>query len=220
MHVSLTVVAQVAFSLPLMVSCTYTEPAYNQSYITKELITNDGQTYVYDFARAKNSSKPTLLLLHGYPASRHDWTNQIMALAGEGFGVIAPDMLGFGDSSRPTAIEAYNTKTISSQLMQILDAEDLQDVVGVGHDWGAGILGKAVAWYPERFTKIVFVSVPYIPAGQLFDIDANNKLSLETVGFQSLGYWYFFNSWDAADIMKRHVCARAVLLYLLKGATY
>lgn len=205
MRVSFALLAQVAVSLPLIASCINTGHVRNQSYITKSLALPDGQTYVYDFASARNSSKPTILLLHGYPTSRHDWEHQITALTAEGFGVIAPDLLGFGDSSKPTAIEAYNTKVISGHLMQILDSEGLQDVVGVGHDIGAVVLSKAVTWYPERFSKLVFVTVSYLPAVKLFDLDAANKLSLKTFGYQQFGFWYFFNSWDAADLMRRNV---------------
>ncbi|PVI01168.1 alpha/beta-hydrolase [Periconia macrospinosa] len=177
----------------------------NQSSIIKTLKTSDGQTYTYDFAPPSDASKPTLLLLHGYPASRHDWATQIKALVAEGFGIVAPDMLGFGDTSKPTAIEAYNGKTISTQLIEILDAENLPQVVGVGHDWGAGVLSKVTTWYPKRFTKLSFVGTPYIPAGLLFDVDGFNKQSLETAGYMSFGYWYFFNSWDAAGIIESHL---------------
>jgi soluble epoxide hydrolase/lipid-phosphate phosphatase len=205
MLVSFALLVQVAISSQLIASQPTATPNYNQSSITKQLTTLDGQTYVYDFVSAQNTSKPTLLLLHGYPSSRHDWDLQIATLAAEGFGVIAPDLLGFGDSSKPTAIEAYNTKIHSDHLAQILDAEGLSEVVGVGHDWGAGILGKMVAWYPERFSKIVIVSISYLPAGKLFDIDAANKQSLETLGYMQFGYWYFFNSWDAGDLISRNV---------------
>ncbi|KAF2635150.1 alpha/beta-hydrolase [Massarina eburnea CBS 473.64] len=205
MRISSIITAHAALSLQLLASCTPTGPNSNQSIVTKELTTSDGQTYVYDFTTAKNSSKPTLLLLHGYPASRHDWEQQITALAASGFGVIAPDLLGFGDSSKPTDLEAYNLKTLSDHLAQILDKEGLRDVVGVGHDWGANVLSRAVAWHPERFAKLVFVTVPYQPAGQFFDVDAANKGSLETVGYQRYAYWYFFNSWDAAELMGRYL---------------
>jgi soluble epoxide hydrolase/lipid-phosphate phosphatase len=103
------------------------------------------------------------------------------------------------------AIEAYNTKIFSDDLVQILDAEGLQAVVGVGHDLGAELLAKAVVWYPERFLKIAFISVPCAPAGKFLDVDPINKLSLETVGFAQFGFWYFFNSWDTAALMQQNV---------------
>ncbi|KAI0448704.1 Alpha/Beta hydrolase protein [Xylaria acuta] len=174
---------------------------------TKTLVTTDGYTYAYDYAAAAatNVSRPTVLLLHGYPASRHDWEHTIPALAAEGYGVVAPDLLGFGDSSKPTELEAYKFQDIVGHLAEILDAEGLKDVVGVGHDVGANVLSRAAAWIPERFTKFVFVTVPYAPAGSFFDVDAINAQSLETRGYAQFGYWYFFNSWDTADIISRNL---------------
>jgi hypothetical protein len=83
--------------LPQIIASYVTRAAYqNQTYTTKSLTTNSGHTYVYDFVPASNTSKPTLFLLHGYPASRHDWEHQIAALNAEGYGIVAPDLLGFG----------------------------------------------------------------------------------------------------------------------------
>lgn len=187
-------------------SFAFSLPSYNQSTIlTKTHTTSDGQTYTYTFAGAANTSQPTLLLLHGYPASRHDWDIPIAALTAAGYGIVAPDLLGFGDSSKPTDVEAYNTKTLSGHIDQILEAENLPQVIGVGHDWGTGMLGKAVTWFPERFAKIVYVTTPYIPAGLLFDLDATNKAAVDEGKPMPLGYWYFFNSWDAAGMIETHV---------------
>lgn len=207
MLILFALLAQVASLSQLVASHPTAVTIYSQSCTTKEFTTLDGYTYTYDFVSAKNASKPTLLLLHGYPSSRHDWNHQVADLAAKGFGVIAIDLLGFGDSSKPTAIEAYNTKIFSDDLTLILDAEGLETVVGVGHDWGAQLLAKAVAWYPARFSKLTFVAVPYSPAGQLLDVDLINKLSLKTVGFAQFGFWYFFNAWDAAALMRRNVSA-------------
>ncbi|KAI0478305.1 Alpha/Beta hydrolase protein [Xylaria cf. heliscus] len=177
----------------------------NHIISTKALLTSDGYTYTYDYTEATNASRPTILLLHGYPASRQDWENTIPALTAEGYGVIAPDLLGFGDSSKPTELEAYKLKGIVGHLAELLDAEGLKDVVGVGHDVGANVLSRAAAWIPERFTKFVFVAVPYAPAGSFFDVDAVNALSLEKRGYAQFGYWYFFNSWDTANMISRNL---------------
>ncbi|KAF2967064.1 hypothetical protein GQX73_g6526 [Xylaria multiplex] len=192
-------------ALLLYAGATSASTGTDQSVSTKTLVTTSGYTYAYDYAPATNTSKPTVLLLHGFPASRHDWEDTIPALTAQGYGVIAPDLLGFGDSSKPTELEAYNLKDIVGHLAEILDAEGLKDVVGVGHDVGSNVLSRATAWIPERFTKLVFVTVPYSPAGNLFDVDAINARSLELRGYAQFGYWYFFNSWDTANIISRNL---------------
>ncbi|KAI0186837.1 Alpha/Beta hydrolase protein [Xylaria flabelliformis] len=204
MHFSLYLFAQAAVLSKVGVTCALT-PATNNTILTKTVVTTDGYTYTYDYTPATNASKPTILLLHGYPASRQDWENTIPALAAEGYGVVAPDLLGFGDTSKPTEIEAYHLKGIVGQLTEILDAEGVKEVVGVGHDVGAVVLSRAAAWAPERFTKFVFVTVPYAPAGELFDVDALNAQGLKTRGYAQFGYWYFFNSYDTAGIISHHL---------------
>lgn len=67
------------------------------------------------------------------------------------------------------------------------------------------MLSQVTAWFPKRFTKLVFVSVPYFAPGVFWDLDAINKAGIETLGFQPFGYWYFFNSYNAADLIEEHV---------------
>ncbi|KAI0452240.1 alpha/beta-hydrolase [Xylaria acuta] len=171
---------------------------------TKSLVTTDGYTYVYDHVAPHNASMPTLLLLHGFPASRYHWHHQTQSLAEAGFGVIAPDSLGYGDSSKPTAIEEYNLKDMADHMAQILDAEELPDVIGVGHDWGSSVLSRCAVYHPRRYSKLVFTSVGYAAPGLFFDVDEINVSGLKDYGYTPFGYWYFFNSYDSAGIISRN----------------
>ena len=170
---------------------------------TKHFTTPDNYTYVYDYFPAQ-ASQPTVLLLHGFPSSRHDWSAQIANLAAAGFGVLAPDCLGYGDSDKPLALEAYNLRGLAGHLDALLCNEGLETVVGVGHDWGVNVLSHAAVWHRERFEKLAFLSVAYSPPG-FFDVDAINAQGLQERGYTEFGYWYFFNSYDAVDIIGEHV---------------
>ncbi|CAG7557388.1 unnamed protein product [Fusarium equiseti] len=171
---------------------------------TKSLTTTDGRKYTYDYVPAKGN-KSTVLLIHGYPATRYDWKYQIEDLSAAGYGVIAPDCLGYGDSDKPLEIEAYNLKNMSKHLTEILDKEGLKTVVGVGHDWGVSIVSRAVVWHPDRFEKVVFLSLGYGPPGILLDIDTINAKSLKEFGNMPFGYFYFFNSHDGASLAAQHL---------------
>lgn len=172
---------------------------------TKRLTTGDGTTYVYSYSPAVKETLPTLLLLHGYPSSRHDWRHQVSALAQIGYGVLAPDMLGMGDSDKPTNLEAYRSKRISGHLKELLDHESLSKVIGVGHDWGAAVLSKVAVWHPDLFSGLVFLSSAYFPPGVSFDLDAINRKTLGTLGYTQYGYWYFFNTFDAGRLIGEKV---------------
>ncbi|KAF4960055.1 hypothetical protein FSARC_10550 [Fusarium sarcochroum] len=166
---------------------------------TNSLVTSDGRTYVYDYVPAKGGNV-TVLLIHGYPATRHDWKNQVEDLSAAGYGVIAPDCLGYGDSDMPLEIDAYNLKQIANHLIEILDNEGLSKVVGVGHDWGTNVLSRTVVWHPDRFEKLAFLSLGFSAPGIFSDIDSLNAYSLAQLGYMQFGYFYFFNAYDAGAL--------------------
>jgi soluble epoxide hydrolase/lipid-phosphate phosphatase len=189
----------------LAVAAAATAQSCNQTIAeTKKLTTKDGATYAYDYVPAKDG-KATVLLIHGYPETRQHWRAQVADLAAEGYGVVAPDCLGYGDSDRPLEVEAYNLKRLSGHLAEILDNEQIPTVVGVGHDWGASLLSRAAVWQRERFEKLTFMSIGYGPAGIFLDIDLFNAMSLEAAGYAQLGYWYFLNSYDFGTIGSANV---------------
>lgn len=102
--------------------------------ISKHITLEDGTGYSYVYIAAV-ARKPTFLLIHGFPSSSYDWRHQIKYLSAKGFGVIAPDLLGYGDTDSPLEVEAYSTKRMSDHVAEILKRENVESVIGVGHDW-------------------------------------------------------------------------------------
>ena len=49
--------------------------------------------------------------------------------------MLAPDLLGYGDTDKPTDIEAYKSKKMAGETASLLDALGIDLVIGVGHDW-------------------------------------------------------------------------------------
>jgi len=177
----------------------------------KSVELQDGTRYAYVYVAAK-PSKPTFLLLHGFPSSSYDWRFQIKSLADHGYGVLVPDLLGYGDTDKPSDPAQYKFKKISGEIAQLLDKESVEKVIGVGHDWGSAILGRFANWYPEKLLKVVFASVPYIePAA--FDLDAVNAFTEKTFGYPAFGYQKFFADDSAAEICELHNESLTSLLY-------
>src|SRR5690606_4500550 len=81
-------------------------------------------------------------LRHGFPECWYSWRHQMQALADAGYRAFAPEMRGYGRSSAPAAIEAYDILTICADIQRAMDHFGHQQVAMVGHDWGANI-----AWY-------------------------------------------------------------------------
>ena len=102
---------------------------------------------------------PAVLLLHGFPDSARLWRHQIPALAEAGFRVVAPDLRGYGDSDRPSEVEAYRMRALVGDVAGLLDALGLGSVRLVGHDWGAGLAWATAMSLGERVDRLVALSV-------------------------------------------------------------
>jgi soluble epoxide hydrolase / lipid-phosphate phosphatase len=100
----------------------------------KELKVDRGFNYRYYFSPAAGGM-PVLLFLHGIPSTSHDWVRQVEYFRPKGYGIVAPDMLGFGRTSRPLDVNAFRQNLRAKDIIDILNKENIDKVVGIGHDW-------------------------------------------------------------------------------------
>jgi pimeloyl-ACP methyl ester carboxylesterase len=100
---------------------------------------------------------PALVLLHGWPQTWSEWRHVIPPLA-ENYTVIAPDLRGLGDSSRP--IDGYDKKTIARDIWRLV-AEQLGHgtFFVVGHDWGGPTAYALAAAHPKAVRRLVILDV-------------------------------------------------------------
>ncbi len=100
-----------------------------------------------------------VLLLHGFPDSSRLWREQLGALAGAGYRVIAPDLRGFGLSDKPRETSAYGMGSIIGDLESLLDVLGVERANVVGHDWGAVAAWAFAGHKPERTARLVAIAV-------------------------------------------------------------
>jgi haloalkane dehalogenase len=114
--------------------------------------TGDGLRMAY----VDEGSGPVVLLLHGEPSWSFLWRKMIPVFLDAGCRVVAPDLIGFGRSDKPAAIEDYSYAQHVEWLRSVLlDSLHLQDITLVAQDWG-GLLGlRLVAEHPGRFARVV-----------------------------------------------------------------
>lgn len=97
----------------------------------------------------------TLLLMHGEPSWSYLYRKMIGPLVAAGFRVIAPDLIGFGKSDKPSAREDYTYARHVMWMQSFVDQLDLSNGVLFCQDWG-GLIGlRLVANSPERFAGVV-----------------------------------------------------------------
>lgn len=75
----------------------------------------------YDIAPASGQYSQTLLLLHGHGDFTYGWRKVIPSLLAHNLRCIVPDMLGFGQTSKPVEIDAYKLKAMSDDLSELLN---------------------------------------------------------------------------------------------------
>jgi pimeloyl-ACP methyl ester carboxylesterase len=106
---------------------------------------------------------PAVVFSHGFPDLARTWRAQLPAVAAAGFRALAPDMRGYGASSRPDAIEEYGLTELTGDLVALLDARGIERAVFVGHDWGGWVAWAMPVLHPERVAGVVGICTPYMP---------------------------------------------------------
>ena len=146
-----------------------------------------------DFPVVDYGSGPAVLLLHGFPDSRHLWRYQVPALARAGFRVLAPDLRGFGDAPKPTEVAAYALPQVVGDVLGILDGLGVERAHVVGHDWGAVVAWLLVAGHPERAASLTALTVG-CPGN-------SGQRSIEQ--FEKAWYLFFFQNQGVAEAWLR-----------------
>jgi pimeloyl-ACP methyl ester carboxylesterase len=109
---------------------------------------------------------PVVILAHGFPELAYSWRHQIPVLAAAGYHVLAPDQRGYGGSSRPDAVGAYDIHTLTGDLVGLLDTVEgarRAKAAFIGHDWGAMVVWHTALLHPERVAAVAGLSVPPVP---------------------------------------------------------
>jgi abhydrolase domain-containing protein 6 len=95
------------------------------------------------------------VLLHGFAANKDVWLKQLELLTPH-FHVIAPDLPGWGESSR-VADASYNIDAQVARLQAFFDALQLPKVILVGHSMGGAIAGVFAAEHPDRVAELALI---------------------------------------------------------------
>ena len=99
-----------------------------------------------------------LLLLHGWPEFWLTWEPVMQHLA-DRYQLIAPDLRGFGDSSKPAG--PWGAADHAADMLAVMDALGLKDVGVVGHDVGGAVMQSMARAAPDRFTGLFFFDFVY-----------------------------------------------------------
>ena len=99
-----------------------------------------------------------LVLLHGFPQSWYEWRHVMPALA-KNYTVVAPDLRGFGDSSKPET--GYDGKTTAEDIYQLTSQLGFNKILLVAHDVGSQTAYSYAAAHPDNVSKLVLMDFPF-----------------------------------------------------------
>jgi len=105
-----------------------------------------------------------VLMMHGEPSWSYLYRHMIPICAAAGHRVLAPDLIGFGKSDKPTDLNAYSYQSHMDWMQSWLEQLDLTDITLVCQDWGSLLGLRLAAENPERFRAIV-VGNGMLPTG-------------------------------------------------------
>ncbi len=136
------------------------------SGITQRFIEANGQRF--ELAECGSGDR-LALCLHGFPEINYSWRFQMPLLAAKGWRVWAPNLRGYGASSKPEGVRAYGLDHLTQDVAALIDAAQAEggakEVMLIAHDWGA-----IIAWYfailkLRPLVRLVIMNVPHPKVG-------------------------------------------------------
>jgi pimeloyl-ACP methyl ester carboxylesterase len=110
---------------------------------------------------------PLVILLHGFPQHSYEYRHLVPALAQAGYRAVAPDMRGFGATSRPVRIRDYALQTLGDDVAAMIDALGEPKAHVLGHEWGSIVAAEAALSHPDKVDRLILVNgAPEITLGR------------------------------------------------------
>jgi epoxide hydrolase 4 len=122
------------------------------------LIAANGLKFACDEA---GSGPDIALCLHGFPESRFSWRNQLPLLANAGWHAVAPDLRGYGDTTRLPDQSAYKLRYLVDDTAALFDALGARRRLLVGHDWGGLIAWQFAIQRARPLDGLIVMNAPH-----------------------------------------------------------
>ncbi|MGA8328538.1 MAG: SDR family oxidoreductase [Mycobacterium sp.] len=166
----------------------------------------DGVTLAVHSYTQIDPHRPTVLAVHGYPDNHHLWDGVAEYLGGR-YNVVAFDVRGAGESSRPASKASYRFPQLVSDIGAVIDSLGVDRVHLLAHDWGsiqswAAVTDETVMSKVASFTSI---SGPHLNYAGKFLRSARSPRGLIDVlrQFMASGYIWFFLTPGLPELMVR-----------------
>jgi len=139
---------------------------FEPHYAEIDAVPGEGGTLRVHYLDEGPADAAPVLLMHGEPSWSYLYRHMIPPLVAAGHRVIAPDLVGFGRSDKPTEQDDYTYARHVEWMRQLLfDRLDLRDITFFGQDWG-GLVGlRLVTLDPDRYARVAIGNTG-LPTGE------------------------------------------------------
>lgn len=126
--------------------------------ITSRRLEANGLTFSIDEA---GDGDTLAVLLHGFPESKESWHKQLPYLADLGWHVVAPNMRGYGETTRPEELEAYRIEHLVADVAAIFASFPARRKILIAHDWGGVIAWQVALRKAVPLDGLVILNAPH-----------------------------------------------------------
>lgn len=150
--------------IALVLSLIFSATAFSEAKNYQSQTANVNGVKIH-YLKAGTGKKP-LVLIHGFGDTSHMWI-PLFDEFGKEFTIIAPDMRGLGDSSRPTT--GYDKKTMAVDIHELVKSLGYQKIDLVGHDIGLMVAYSYAAQFPAEVEKLALLEAPIPGIGDVWE---------------------------------------------------
>lgn len=104
---------------------------------------------------------PLVVLIHGFPEFWYSWRHQIPALAAAGFRVVAIDLRGYNETSKPPEVEKYRIVELVKDVAGLIVQLGETPCAVVAHDWGGVVAWFLAMLHPNLVSKLAVLNAPH-----------------------------------------------------------
>lgn len=138
-----------------------------------------------------------ILLLHGVPSSSWVYRKMIDQLVENGNRVVAPDMLGFGNSDNPDEYEVYAPDQHAKRILELMDSLKIRTWTHVMHDAGGHWTWELLRKDPDRISKLVLLNTI------VFEEGFNPPIKMKPGAFSKFSMWLYKNGVTTNVLLKQ-----------------
>lgn len=147
--------------ISLLLLCFSSKLMSQNTFISYPEFTSQQKSFSSDdgnIAYVDEGEGPVILLIHGFPTSSWLYRKMIVDLVQRGYRVIAPDMLGFGNSDSPKGYDIYNSKKQAERILAFMASLNIQNWCHVMHDAGGIWTWELIDLAPEKINQLVLLN--------------------------------------------------------------